>query len=232
MRSCKPDSDEPAKIKGFLEDYAYLSDALTHLYEATFDLQWLDWAERLCDEMVELFWHPADAVFYDTGSDQEALVIRPRDTFDNAQPCGGSAASMAMLRVDEFTGNDNLERVATANLRSMRELMERAPSAFAWWLQAAQFYANPINQVVIVGEPEADDTVRLLTEARRGFSPNRIVALKSPSDLETDGEIALPLFELRTMIGGSATAYVCRNYVCDLPVTNAHDLAAQLNGND
>ena len=152
MRSCKPDSDEPAKILAFLEDYAYLADAFTHLYQATFDLKWLDWAERLCDGMIELFWDPTDAVFYDTGSDQEELIIRPRDTFDNAQPCGGSAASMALFRVAEFTGNNDLERIATSNLRSMRDLMERAPSAFAWWLQAAEFYANPINQVVIVGE--------------------------------------------------------------------------------
>ena len=226
MRSCKPDSDEPAKILAFLEDYAYLADAFTHLYQATFDLKWLDWAERLCDGMIELFWDPADAVFYDTGSDQEELIIRPRDTFDNAQPCGGSAASMALLRVAEFTGNNDLERIATSNLRSMRDLMERAPSAFAWWLQAAEFYANPINQVVIVGERGSPDTEALLAETRRGFKPNQIVAMM-PSDVE-NREMSLPLFDSRVMINGRATAYVCRNYACDLPVNDADALAAQL----
>ena len=230
MRSCKADSDVPASILGFLEDYAYLADAMTHLYEATFDVQWLERAEELCDAMIELFWDPADGIFYDTGSDQEALIVRPRDTFDNAQPCGSSAASLALLRCAEFTGNVDLERIGAANLRSMRDLMERAPSAFSWWLQAAQFYANPIKQVVIVGERGNTETEALLAEARKGFNPDRIVALLTPGD--EDGEKSLPLFEGRRMIDGLPTAYVCRNYACELPVNDVKALQAQLNQNN
>ena len=227
MRSCKADSDAPAAIPGFLEDYAYLADALTHLYEATFDLRWLDWAEQLCDGMIELFWDPADSVFYDTGSDQEELIIRPRDTFDNAQPSGGAAASMALLRCAEFTGNSDLERIAAANLRAARDLMERAPSAFSWWLQAAEFYANPVKQVVIVGERGVPETEALLAEARRGFNPDRIVAVMPP---DKNLEMSVPLFESRRMIDGKPTAYVCRNYACELPVNDITGLAAQLSG--
>ena len=231
MRSCKADSDAPATILGFLEDYAYLADALTHLYEATFDIRWLEKAERLCDSMVELFWHPADGVFYDTGSDQEELIIRPRDTFDNAQPSGSSAASMALLRCAEFTGNVNFERIAAANLRSIRELMERAPSAFAWWLQAAEFYANPVKQVVIVGERNDPNTRKLVAEARRGFNPDRIVALMELRDVE-DLSAELPLFEGRHMIDDKPTAFVCKNYACELPVTDVRALAAQLDADN
>ena len=230
MRSCKADSDEPAVILGFLEDYAYLANALTHLYEATFDLRWLERAEQLCDGMIELFWHPADGVFYDTGADQEKLIIRPRDTFDNAQPSGGSAVSMALLRCAEFTGNTDLERIGAANLRTMRELMERAPSAFAWWLQGAEFYASAIKQVVIVGERDDPDTQALVDEARRGFNPDRIVALMEPDEAAETGT-GLPLFEGRRMINGQPTAYVCKNYACELPVTDVAALAEQL-GND
>ncbi len=230
MRSCKADSGVPASIPGFLEDYAYLADSLTHLYEATFDLRWLEWAEELCDSMIELFWNPADGVFYDTGSDQEALIVRPRDTFDNAQPCGGSAASLALLRCAEFTGNVDLERIGAANLRSMRDLMERAPSAFSWWLQAAQFYASAINQVVIVGERDDPATEALLAEARNGFNPDRIVALVTPENL--DQETSLPLFQGRRMIDGLPTAYVCRNYACELPVNDVKALQTQLNQNN
>ena len=230
MRSCKADSDVPASILGFLEDYAYLADALTHLYEATFDLRWLERAEELCDAMIELFWDPADGIFYDTGSDQEALIVRPRDTFDNAQPCGSSAASLALLRCAEFTGNVDLERIGAANLRSMRDLMERAPSTFSWWLQTAQFYANPIKQVVIIGERGNTETEALLAVARTGFNPDRIVALLTPGD--EDGEKSLPLFEGRRMIDGLPTAYVCRNYACELPVNDVEALQAQLNQNN
>ena len=231
MRSCKADAGSVATIPGFLEDYAYLADALTHLYEATFDLRWLDRAEQLCDAMVKLFWHPADSVFYDTGSDQETLIMRPRDTFDNAQPSGSSAASMALLRCAEFTGNVDLERVGVANLRTVRELMERAPSAFSWWLQAAEFYANPVNQVVIVGDKDHPSTTAMIREARSGFNPDRIVAHLDP--LESDeASDSLPLFEGRDMIDGLPTAYVCRNYACELPVTDVDLLAVQLRDDD
>ena len=180
--------------------------------------------------MIELFWDPADGIFYDTGSDQEALIVRPRDTFDNAQPCGSSVASLALLRCAEFTGNVDLERIGAANLRSMRDLMERAPSAFSWWLQAAQFYANPIKQVVIVGERGNAETEALLAVARTGFNPDRIVALLTPG--HEDGEKSLPLFEGRRMIDGLPTAYVCRNYACEVPVNDVEALQAQLNQNN
>ena len=153
--------------------------------------------------MIELFWHPADSVFYDTGSDQEALIVRPRDTFDNAQPSGGSAASMALLRCAEFTGNVDMERIAAANLRTVRELMERAPSAFSWWLQAAEFYANPVKQVVIVGDKHHPSTLAMLQEARNGFNPDRIVAHLDPTE-RSDAHSALPLFEGRKTVDGVA----------------------------
>ena len=230
MRSCKAGKDSPASISGFLEDYAYLADALTHLYEATFDVRWLEKSELLCDDIIRLFWDPADALFYDTGSDQEKLIVRPRDTFDNAQPSGSSAASMALLRCAQFTGNGDFERTAAANLRTVRELMERAPSAFSWWLQAAEFYANPVQQVVVVGERDDPATQSLIEQARRGFHPNRIVALLDPL-AESDMNVALPLFEGRKMLDGKPTAYVCRNYACELPVTSVEDLRKQLSSN-
>ena len=227
MRSCKADADSVATILGFLEDYAYLADALTHLYEATFDLRWLERAEEMCDAMIELFWHPADSVFYDTGSDQEALIVRPRDIFDNAQPSGGSAASMALFRCAEFTGNVDFERVGAANLRTVRELMERAPSAFSWWLQAAEFYANPVKQVVIVGENDDPSTISMIQEARKGFNPDRIVAHLDPA-VGDEANASMPLFEGRKMVDGLTTAYVCRNYACELPVTDVQALVTQL----
>ncbi len=231
MRSCKAETDVAPTISGFLEDYAYLADALTHLYEATFDLRWLETSEQLCDDMIKLFWEPADAVFYDTGSDHQELIVRPRDTFDNAQPSGSSAASMALLRCAEFTGNLDFERTAVANLRTVRDLIERAPSAFAWWLQAAEFYANPVQQVVVVGERDDPATQSLIQEARRGFRPDRIVALLDPN-VHSDMNASLPLFDGRRMIDGKPTAYVCRNYACDLPVTTVEGLTHQLNSNN
>ena len=128
--------------------------------------------------MIELFWHPADSVFYDTGSDQEALIVRPRDTFDNAQPSGGSAASMASIEVCRIHQKRGFgEASVQPTLRTMRESDGTCSvGVFAWWLQAAEFYANPVKQVVIVGEKDHPATIAMLQEARNGFNPDRIVA--------------------------------------------------------
>ena len=152
MRSCKADADSVATIPGFLEDYAYLADALTHLYEATFDLRWLERAEEMCDAMIELFL--ASCRFSvlrhrirSGGVDRPASRhVRQRTTERRIGGVHGAAPLCGVYRKRGFGEG------RAANLRTVRELMERAPSAFSWWLQAAEFYANPVKQVVIVGE--------------------------------------------------------------------------------
>ena len=225
MRSRKIGSEIEASIPGFLEDHAYLADALLTLYESTFDIRWLEEATRICSAMIDLFWDPETMVFYDTGSDQTELIVRPRDIFDNAQPSGSSAAALALLRCAAFTGHQEHARVAVANLRSVRDLMERAPSAFPTWLQAAQLYANPTKQVVIVGKKSDHRTQDLLDAARSGYHPDRIVA-----HLDPDAGNSLPLFEERRTIDGKPTAYVCRDFACELPVTDVEAMIAQLQG--
>ena len=91
--------DGQARLLGYLEDHAFLADGLLALYEATFDSRWLGEAISLAGSMVGLFWDEGAGVFYDTGVDHETLLVRPRDVFDNAQPCGGSVASDLLLRL-------------------------------------------------------------------------------------------------------------------------------------
>ena len=213
-------------ILGFLEDYGYLADALLVLYEADFNPRWLHEAHRLCREAVRLFWDDEAKVFYDTGSDQELLIIRPRDVFDNAQPSGQSAITYALLRCAQFTGDRELERYAIQSLRSATLLMERAPSAVTWWLRAALFYANPVKQVVIVGERDDPRTAALVDHVRAEYRPDCILAYRDPSDRSAASD--LPLFEGRTMVNNMPTAFVCRDYVCDLPVNEPEDLERQL----
>ena len=96
-----------AKIPGYLEDYACVADGYLALYEATLQQDWLDRAVALANRMVDLFWDDDVGGFYDTGSEHEALVTRPRDVFDNAQPCGGSVASEVLLKLALITGDED-----------------------------------------------------------------------------------------------------------------------------
>ena len=217
-----------AKLPGFLEDYSFVADGLLSLYEATFQQRWLDGAVELAGEMISLFWDEGEGCFYDTGRDHEELVIRPRDVFDNAQPCGGSVASDVLLRLSVITGNEDYASKAVAPLRTLAELMGRAPAGTGRWLAALDFYLSTPKEVAVVGPLDDPDTVALLRTVNGRYLANRvIVGADGESAAATSG---LPLLEGRGMVDGRPTAYVCENYACQLPVTHAEALAAQLAG--
>ena len=222
-----------AKLLGYLEDYSCVADGLIALYEATLDLRWLENAVAMADSMIELFWDEATGGFYDTGSDHEALVIRPRDVFDNAQPCGGSVASDILLKLAVFIGNDDYAAKAAVPLRSLHEHMARSPGGTGHWLSALDFYISAVKEVAVVGPSENAATSELLDTVRRQFLPNKVLMGYDPSSLESTGRAGLnlggyPLLEGRGMVNGQPTAYVCQNYVCQLPVTEPGPLLAQL----
>ena len=234
-----------SKLPGFLEDYSFVADGLLALYESTFDQQWLAAAISLADEMIDLFWDEEAGAFYDTGSDHEELVVRPRDVFDNAQPCGGSVASDFLLRLAVVTGNDDYTEKAVIPLRGLSELMSQAPAGTGRWLAALDFYLSVPKEIAIIGPAEDPATRRLVGTVFGRYLANRVVVgddgEKSPQPpfakggedgaLAKGGDVtAIPLLEGRGMVDGKPTAYVCENYACQLPVTESEALAAQLGG--
>ena len=213
-----------AKLLGYLEDYAFVADGLLALYEATFEPRWLAEAVSLADSMVELFWDEEAGFFYDTGSDHESLLVRPRDVFDNAQPCGGSVASDLLLRLAVITGNQEYSIKGAKPIRSLNELMSKAPAGTGHWLATLDFYVSIPKEIVIVGPRSEPATQALLDTVFSRYLPNKVVVGAPTSDSSTD----LPLLQHRGMIDGKPTAYVCQNYACQLPVTDEKELAAQL----
>ncbi len=219
--------DGSARLKGYLEDYSFLIEGLLVLHEATFDGEWLQEAVALGHAMVLLFWDAPSGQFYDTGTDHEELVMRPRDVQDNAIPSGSSMAATVLLKLALVTGDGDLDRRAVESLRPMRELMERYPTGAGQWLCALDFYVSSPKEIAIVGEPGSSDTSGLLREVFHSYIPNRVLVGRGPADETIAG---LPLTEGRSMLGGKATAYVCRNYTCEFPVSAPDALAKQLAG--
>ena len=221
LRSWK---DGQAKIKGYLEDHAMVGVGLLALYEATFDRRWLDESRQLAEQALELFWDDGDGVFYDTGRDHDALVVRPRNLFDNAVPCGTSVAIDWLLRLAVFFGEERYETIAGKALRPMADLMTRYPSGFGRYLSALDFHLGPVAEVALVW-PEGADARSLVAATFRGFRPNRLVAAATAGSAAAAG---LPLLAERPAVDGKPTAYVCRRYVCQLPVTEPAALATRL----
>jgi uncharacterized protein YyaL (SSP411 family) len=211
-----------AKLNAYLEDYACFIDGLLSLYEADFDPRWFAEARRLADAMIAHFTDPAGG-FYDTSDDHEILPVRPKSLQDNATPSGNAMAATLLLRLATFTGESRYRDPAEAALRMIQPLPATYPTAFAQWLQALDFALARPKEIAIIGDPAAADTRALLRVVRGVYRPNQVVAVGSP-----DHETTIPLLAGRNAMNGMATAYVCENFTCQMPVTDPEALAGQL----
>jgi uncharacterized protein len=219
--------DEVAGVRGFADDYALLAGALLTLYETTADLRWFVAALELCDGLVVLFADAERGGFFQTGSDAEELVVRPKDLYDNAVPSGNSAGAEALLRLALFTGERRYEDAGVAALRLVRDAMLSAAGGFGQALCALDLFLGPSYEVAIVGDPDGADTRALVDEAvRTSWRPNLVLAVASPGDGRATETLAL-LAE-RPQLDERATAYVCQRFVCRLPVTEASALSDAL----
>jgi hypothetical protein len=210
---------------GYLDDHALMAEACLTLYETTFDVRWFAESRALADALLALFRHDEGGGFFQTGSDAEALVIRPKELFDNAVPSGNSAAASVLQRLSLLTGEVEYERAGVGALRVVRDLMVKGPHMFGQALSALDLYVGKSREVAIVGDPSAEDTGRLVREVHGRFLPNVVLAVGSP---EANGSV--PLLADRLAVDGKATAYVCERFACQMPVTDPEALAAQLAG--
>ena len=210
--------DGRARIDAYLEDHAFLLDALITLYEATFETRWYDAAAKLADALIDRFEDRERGGFFTTAQDAEQLPVRRKDLEDSPIPSGNSAATLALLRLALLSGEGKYERHALGVLRLLAPLAFRHPLAFGHLLRAADFYVSPVREVAIVGpQPEADELLRVVRDA---FRPHLVLA---GGDADS-----VPLLQGREPVNGHAAAYVCEHFVCQAPVTTPEELAASL----
>jgi uncharacterized protein len=215
--------DGVSRIDGFLEDYAAVALGALALYELTFDARWLDRARTLADSMVQWFWDDDASAFFDTPSDGENLVTRPRDITDNATPSGTSLAAELLLRLGDLLGDSDMTRRATFVLETVSEPMARYPLAFGHALTAADVAVFGATEVALVGDPRASDFHALARAAASVYVPTLVLAGGAPGTSDDIG-----LLRDRPLRNGAATAYVCRGYSCDAPTNDPTIVQAQL----
>lgn len=212
-----------AHIAGFLEDHAALALGFIALHQLTFEREWLDLAVKLADTTVEWFWDDDAGAFFDTARDGERLVTRPRDVTDNAIPAGTSLAVELQLLVAEYTGDATRRRRAEYVLATLSEPLRRAPLAFGHLLGVADLAVHGALELAIAGDPASGAFGALATAAARVYSPSLVV-----TGGEGDAIKGLPLLEGRSAPPGSALAFVCERYACELPIAEPDALVARL----
>jgi hypothetical protein len=176
----------------------------------------------LAHAAVEWFWDDDANAFFDTARDHETLITRPREITDNAIPSGNSLAVELLLRVAELTADADLRRRAVFVLETLAEPMRQYASAFGHLLGAAELAAFGAVEVAIAGHAESSDFQSLARETARHYLPTLVLA----GGLADNGAPAL--LSGRTPRDGHATAYVCRGYACDEPVSEPSALGSQL----
>jgi uncharacterized protein YyaL (SSP411 family) len=208
--------DGTAKLNGYLEDHAYLVEALISLYEATFEPRWFAAARELADFMIEHFADSENGGFFEVADYHEQLVARRKDLEDNPIPAGNSSAAYGLLRLALLTGEYEYERVAEGVFRLLHRVAFQHPHAFAHLLQAMDFHFAPVKEVALVG----DDVRAFERVVRARFRPHLVLA-GSPGD-------GVPLLDGRTPVDGRPAAYVCERFACRQPVTEPAALEALL----
>ena len=215
--------DGQAQGNGFSEDYAGVIDGLLALYQSTFTEEWFETARRLTDHLMSAFPRPGGG-FYDTSSDHESLITRPRSLQDSPTPCGNSITATVLLKMAAFTGEGRYWTLAEQTLAPIGPLLERAPLAFGQWLSAYQVLGSGITEVAVVGRPDDPQTKALLDVYDSGFRPATVLAARPPAT----GSVISVLAGREPPTGVEAAAWVCEHSTCGAPVTDPEGFRAVL----
>ena len=205
---------------GVLDDHGCLADGLLALHQVTGERRWLDDAGALLDHALTRF-RADDGTFYDTASDAEPLVVRPRDPADNATPGGWSATVQALLTYAALTGSERHRAAAEESLAPLVGLVARNARFTGWAAAAAEAWLDGPREVAVVGADDDPRTADLRRVALRATAPGAVVAVGPPGSEH-------PLLAGRPLVAGAPAAYVCRQFVCSAPTTDLVRLARAL----
>src|SRR5581483_351269 len=209
---------------GFAEDYAYFVQGLLDLYEATFELAWLKWAERLQLKMDELFWDEAGGGYFNSAAGDASIVLRLKEDYDGAEPAASSVAALNLFRLAAMLNVEAWRERGRRCVDAFRGQWTRAPHAMPQMLCALELALEPPRHVVLAGDRAAADFRTLAGVLAERLGPRRIVlGLDGGADQAWLAEHA-PWLRDMTAQGGRATAYVCEEFACRAPTTSPAEL--------
>ncbi|MGH9782716.1 MAG: thioredoxin domain-containing protein, partial [Terriglobia bacterium] len=218
-----------AHLMAYLDDYAFLMDALLWLYEGSGRLRWLDEAERLMTTAIQFFWDGAAGGFFFTASDHEQLIVRSKLATDNAIPSGNSVMIANLLRLSVLLGRADLREKAGEILTAFGGSTAQSPFAHERFLSGLEAWHEAFQEIALVGDLHSPLAKQLLRVVYESYLPNKVVALLDPSWPEAERLAKrLPLLAGKQPVQGKPTAFVCRNYACQSPTSDPETLRQQL----
>ncbi|MEE8640415.1 MAG: thioredoxin domain-containing protein, partial [bacterium] len=220
--------DGEAAVAGFLDDYAFLTWGLLELYEATFDVRYLKAALELARTTVDLFWDERNGGFFYAAAGAEGLIVRRKEVYDGAVPSGNAVAALNFLRLARLTGDTSWEEKAAATTRAFSGTVAKAPASFTFMMTALEFALGPSREVVVVGDPAADDTREMLRALGGAYVPGAVVVFRPAGDDEPEIVELAEYTRGLSQVSGRATAYVCERFSCRAPTNDVREMLASL----
>ncbi len=220
-----------ARLKAYLDDYAFLLGGYVELFESDFDPHWLERASGLASKLSELFRDQAGSGFFFTGSDHESLISRTKSGYDGAIPSGNAMAATYLLKLSEYTGSRDQASLAADTLRAFHAQMERSPSGFAQMLAAVDHYLAPKRELVVVGRTAAKSTRESLRRFWSLFAPDLALLLLDPASSD-----APRLQKEASLLEGKTAGpdpdkprfYLCESYACQAPTDELDEILTAL----
>jgi len=204
---------------GFAEDYAFLIQGLLDLYEATFEIVWLQWTVDLQGIMDRLFWDEAGGGYFSSAEGDPHLLVRMKEDYDGAEPSANSVAALNLLRFSRMIGDDDAAKKVERIFALSSRTLDGMPAAVPQLLVALERNLSPVCQIVIVGNPQESDTKALIAEARKGFHPEQVILLADGSEGQAWLSERIPSIAGMKPIDGKAALYRCENFTCSAPLT-------------
>lgn len=219
--------DGQAKFNAYLDDYAFFIAGLIDLYEATNDIDWLQKAISLDKTLEKYYEDKKNGGGFMTSSDHEKLLAREKPSYDGAEPAGNSIQLMNLLRLQEFTTNDDYRKRAEKAFKAFSKTLRQNPIALSEMLLALDFYLDKPFEIIIV-KASGDTEKAFLPIMRKTFLPNKIVAIvEKGNELKRQSKV-IPLMDGKVIFDNKTTAYVCRAGVCKFPTTEPKKFIEQI----
>ena len=204
-----------AGIAGHLDDYAFFVWGLIELYEASFDAQYLKAALDLNHDMLTRFTSKSGGLYL-TAHDAEALLVRPMEAWDGALPSGNAVAAWNMLRLARMSSNSDLEEAANKIFNTFSALLTQAPVGVTHLLSAQVYAAGDGIEVVLAGDSHSQQAKTMIQALNKQYLPYAVVLWRDEESIKL-----VPFMKLQAPINHQVTAYVCKNFQCNQPVTDS-----------
>ena len=212
-----------AGVHAFLDDYAFLVWGLLELYQADFQTKHLERALALIQIMIDDFWDQSKGGFFFTPDGQEDLIHRTKEIYDGAIPSGNSVVVNNLVRLGRILSRPDFEEMAQKTAASFSSQINRVPMGHTQLMMGLLSAQSGSSEVVIAGDPDSPDTKEMLHRLRDGYFPNLVILLR-PADPDDALFDLVPVIREQQPVEGKAAAYVCRNFQCEAPTTDAAEM--------